>query len=78
MWSNGRIFTIETKVGFEYWAKHYDEPSQYGIDAGRISKLTIKRLSDGKTVYNFDRGLDLDNLDADGKAAYAIILEKYN
>ena len=32
MWSEGSI-----KVGnsiFHYWVKHYDEPSEYGIDEG--------------------------------------------
>ena len=78
MWSNGRIFTTEPKVGFEYWCKHYDVGSEYGIGGGRISKLSIRRLSDGKEVYNYDRRLDFDNLDGDGKNAYRIILEKYN
>ena len=56
MWSNGRIFTVKTKVGYEYWCKHYDEPSQFGIDGGKISKLTIRRLRDGKelTLPRFD------------------------
>lgn len=78
MWSNGRIFTTETKAGFEYWCKHFDAGSEYGIGGGRISKLSIRRLSDGKEVYNYDRRLDYDNLDGDGKKAYRIILEKYN
>ena len=39
MWSEGSI-----KLGsdiFHYWVKHYDEGSQYGIDEGHISKLTL-------------------------------------
>ena len=78
MWSNGRVFTVKTKVGYEYWCKHYDEPSQFGIDGGKISKLTIRRLSDGKELYNYDRGLDFDILDENGKTAYLIILKQYN
>lgn len=78
MWSNGRILAIGTEAGYEYWCKHYDEPSQLGIDGGKISKLTIRRLKDGKELYNYDRGLDFDILDEDGKAAFAIILAKYN
>lgn len=51
-------------------AKVYDEPSTYGINNGRVSKCAI-----GKTQYrdptqnffdqmafNYDRGLDFDNL----------------
>jgi len=78
MWSNGRIFNPETKVGYEYWCKHYDSPSLHGLGGVKISKLTIRRLSNGKDLYNYDRGLDFDNLDESGKAVLAIILEKYN
>jgi len=78
MWSNGRIFNLETKVDYEYWCKHYDKPSHLGLGGGKISKLTIRRLSDGKDLYNYDRGLDFDNLDESGKAVLAIILERYN
>jgi hypothetical protein len=78
MWSNGRIFNPEKKVGYEYWCKHYDLPSPHGLGGGKISKLTIRRLKDGKDLYNFDRGLDFDFLDESGKAVYDIILEKYN
>lgn len=78
MWSNGRIINLETKVDYEYWCKHYDLPSQHGIGGGKISKLTIRCLKDGKVLYNYDRGLDFDNLDETGRAVYSIILEKYN
>ena len=78
MWSNGRIFATQTKVGYEYWCKYYDEPSPFGIDGGKISKLTIFRLQDDKELYNYDRRLDFDLLDEGGKAAYQIILTKYN
>lgn len=78
MWSNGRIFATQTKVGYEYWCKYYEEPSPFGIDGGKIFKLTICRLKDDKELYNYDRGLDFDILDEGGKAAYHIILTKYN
>ena len=70
MWKNGKI------EGFTYSAKCYETGSQYGIDEGRISKLAISK--DGKLLYNFERGLDFDNLDAEGKKAYAEILAKHN
>ena len=40
MWKEGAIL-IGGK-GYRYWVKHYEEGSQFGIDGGRISKLTIK------------------------------------
>jgi hypothetical protein len=71
MWSQGKI------NGYEYWVKHYEEGSEmYGISEGRISKLSIRK--DGKEIYNYDRGLDFDRLDADGKKAFKEILKKYN
>jgi len=70
MWSKDEI------NGFRYEVKHYSEGSHYGIDEGKVSKLSIRK--DGKWVYNYDRGLDFDNLDKAGKAAYAEILKKYN
>ena len=70
MWSKGEI------NGFRYEVKHYEEGSQYGINEGRVSKLSIRK--DGKWLYNYDRGLDFDKLDKAGKAAYAEILKKYN
>lgn len=37
-----------------YWMKHFENPSQYGIDGGRISKLSIK-IGDIERV-GYDRG----------------------
>lgn len=37
-------------------AKVFDEPSQYGINQGRISKLSIN--GGDISLYNYDRGLD--------------------
>lgn len=75
MWTEGRI-----KAGnstFTYWAKHFDEASEeYGINGGRISKLTIKR--DGRIVYNYDRGLDIEPADKDTDKALATLIRQYN
>ena len=70
MWTQGTI------DGYAYWVKHYEEGSQFGIDGGRISKLTIRK--DGTELYNYDRGLDFDRLDDYGKTVYIKILEEYN
>lgn len=74
MWSEGSI-----KLGsdiFYYWVKHYDEGSQYGIDEGRISKLTLKR--NGKTVCNYDRGWDIEPADENTATALAILIKDYD
>lgn len=61
---------------FRYWVKQYDEGSIYGIDEGRISKLTMKR--DGKEVLSYDRGWDIEPEDDDTKLALEILLHEYN
>ena len=74
MWSEGSI-KVRNSL-FHYWVKHYDEPSEYGINEGRVSKLTLKR--NGEIVYNFDRGLDVEAVDEDTELALAILLKEYN
>ena len=75
MWKEGSI-RIENNI-FHYWVKHYDEPSEdFGIDSGRISKLTIK--CNGKITYNYDRGLNIAPIDEFTETALAIILKEYN
>jgi len=51
-------------------AKVYDEPSSYGINDGRVSKCAISKASGrdhskpffGQMDYNYDRGLDFNDL----------------
>ena len=62
--------------GYEYWVKHYEEGSSYGIDGGRISKLSIRK--NDSELYSYERGLDFDHLDTDGKAVYAKLLKMFN
>ncbi len=74
LWQEGTV-----KVGnswYRYWVRAYDEPSEYGIDGGRISKLTIKRQDE--TVVNYDRGWDVEPADDGAKAALAIIRSEYD
>jgi len=76
MWKKGTISIPETGEIYNYCAKVYDLPSEvYGINEGRISKLEIRK--DGRILYNYDRGLDFDKLDENGKVAYQLILQKY-
>ena len=73
-WQEG---TVAIKGGcYRFWVKAYEEPSQYGIDGGRISKLMIKR--GGKIVANYDRGWDLEPVDFSTEAALAIIRYEYD
>ena len=60
MWTQGTIGIPSGNGGMtsvSYWVKHYENESQFGIDNGRISKLTL--VQDSKVVYNYDRGEDI-------------------
>ena len=74
MWHEGTI-----RIGrsiFQYWVKHYDEPSHFGIGNGRISKLMLKL--DGEIIANYDRGWDVDPTTEEANLALCILLNEHN
>ena len=81
MWHEGTI-GIPQKDGSSkiahYWVKAFEEGSEWGINGGKISKLSIK--IDGEWVANYDRGWDVKPADDDEAAqlAYCILLNDYN
>ena len=79
MWHEGKI-DVPKKAGghttIHFWMKAYDEPSEYGIENGKISKLMLKQ--NGKIVYNFDRGLDVPPKTEEAETALAILMQEYN
>ena len=78
MWSQGMIAYPKTGEMYKYWVKHFEEGSEYGIDGGRISKLTIHSVDGDREVCNYDRGWDVEPATDEVKKVYAILLEKYN
>lgn len=74
MWTEGTI-QVGTST-FHYWVKHYEEPSIFGYEEGRASKISLRR--NGKTVFNFDRGMDIPPEDEETETALAILLKQYN
>ncbi len=81
-WRKG-VIGIPVKDGgykkAQYWVKAFEEPSEdYGINGGRISKLSIK--IDGKWAVNYDRGWDIkpDENDEAALIAYSILLQEHN
>ena len=79
MWSEGTIGIPNadgTNTICHYWVKHYEEGSQFGIDGGRIRKLTIK--IDGRITCNYDRGWDVQPVDEDTQLAYEILVHTEN
>ena len=77
MWSEGIISCPKTGGKYKYWVKHFEEGSDYGINGGKISKLTIRKLGEKRDVCNYDRGWDIKP-SREVKAVYNILLEKYN
>ena len=73
-WQEGALRVYDDN--YHYWVKVYETGSKYGIDGGRVSKLTIKR--GGETVANYDRGWDIEPEDEPTRLAYMILLENYN
>ena len=69
-------------VTYDFQIKHFDEPSEYGIDSGRISRLWMRRRGDAQAVLGYDRGWQRDftprGKGAEVRAAYRAIIAKFN
>ena len=79
MWTQGTIRVKDSNgrmVSVTFWVKHYEEESQFGIDNGRISKLMLKQ--DGRVVYNYDRGEDIEPQTLEAEKVLAILIHEYN
>lgn len=78
MWTEGVIGIPGDIAGapahVHYWVKHYEEPSQYGINNGRISKLMLK--INGVIVCSYDRGWDIRPTNKAAEAALQILLHE--
>ena len=77
MWSEGIIACSATGGKYKYWVKHYETGSQFGIDGGKVSKLTIRKVDETHDLVNYDSGWDIEP-EGELEAVYAIILDKYN
>ena len=79
MWSEGTIVIPDKDGGYtaaHYWVKHYEEPSEFGINGGRISKLMIK--INGVVTANYDRGWDIEPTCQEAEMALCILLNEHN
>ena len=74
MWSKGTLEINGTTVTWS--VKHFEEGSEYGIDGGRISKMTIKVGT--KDIVNYDRGWDIKPSDDISIFAFKFLMEKFN
>lgn len=78
MWHEGVIGIQMGKdspnISVHYWMKCYEQPSKYGIDGGRISKLMLK-IGD-EIVANYDRGWDIRPTNEAAETALHILLHE--
>lgn len=77
MWENG-AFTING-IKYEFYAKVYDEGNRFGINGGRISKLSIYEWEpEGRReILSYDRGWDTKPKTNADKSALTYVLDKY-
>ena len=74
MWDKGTLEIDGTKV--EYWVKHYEEGSEFGIDEGRISKLDCR--ADGEMILHYERGWDIEPQTELASKALEILKSRFN
>lgn len=74
MWREGAL-KVHDSV-YRYQMKVYGEPSRFGIEGGKISKLWITR--EDMTVCNYDRGWDIRPTDPETQLAMEILIHGNN
>lgn len=72
MWEEGWIGP------YRYEAKVYNNPSKYGINGGRVSKLTVIDTDSFLIVCKYDRGWDITPGDSKAIKVVQEILKRYN
>ena len=73
MWKQGTIRVMG--ITFQWEAKVFENPSRFGINSGRVSKLSLRRGE--KFVVNYDRGWDVKPRTIAARRAVNQILAMY-
>jgi ABC-type enterochelin transport system substrate-binding protein len=68
-WVSGKISDAVT-----FRAKVFDEPSEYGINKGKVSKLEI--YENDKWIVNYDRGWDVKPKTPEHKEMYKAVMTR--
>ena len=63
---------------YDFQVKHFDRPSSFGIEEGRISKLWITRHSDRRVIAAYDRGWDILPGTEEELDATQAIIDRFN
>lgn len=74
MWKKGTVRVNENT--YDYEMKVYGEPSCFGIENGKISKLRL--TLNGETVCHFDRWLGIVPTTEEAKLALEMLIKEYN
>ena len=77
-WTTGHAYLGDTE--YEVQIKWFDEPSQFGIKGGRISKLWVAKTDgyDRDEVMCYDRGWDTKPKTPEDKEVLKAILKEFN
>lgn len=75
-WMKGRVQIAGGT--FLFTMMRFDEPSDFGIDCGRISKLTIRNERTDKEVINYDRGWEIQPKTKQAQAVLDWVLRNFN
>ena len=74
MWEQG-IITVKGK-DLSYCIQYFKEPSEFGINGGRISKLEV--CDKGKTLIHYTRGWDIRPTTKLAKYALDSFIDNFN
>ena len=77
-WTFGTVRRADGGEHYVFQAKHYDEPSQFGIEGGRISKLCVRRDGVAKDVIAYERGWLVEPRTAAHRAVLTALKERFN
>jgi hypothetical protein len=72
----GGTWVIGLVAGHRFQALVFAERAEnpaWELGESRISKLWVQRLSDGRVVFNFDRGMDVPPRDERARAVVAFL-----
>nr|DAU21801.1 MAG TPA: hypothetical protein [Caudoviricetes sp.] len=75
MWEHGTLKVEDQVIG--YGMKIFEEPSDFGINNGRISKLTLVN-NNNEVIANYDRGWDIMPTTKVANEALEMILDARN
>lgn len=75
LWLNGEI--LHKGITYHYIARVADEPTEVGIDCGRVFKLSVVRDGEDEEIIVYERGWDVYPEDPEVEEVIDEILKLY-